>query len=92
MKIAFHRAAHRDLAGIRSYIARDNPSAAADVIARIKAVAERLANNPHMGRPGPRGTRLMSAPGLPYILIYRVGTQAISVVAVFHTARNRSFR
>lgn len=91
MKVVFHKGALRDLEGIRTYIARDNPKAAGDVIARIKTVADRLADNPFIGRPGLRGTRFMSVPGLSYILIHRIETDKVSIVAVFHTSRNRQF-
>jgi toxin ParE1/3/4 len=91
MKVVFHRGALRDVEGIQSYIARDNPRAAGEVVARIKTAADRLMNSPLMGRPGPRRTRLLSIPGLPYVLIHRVDADTVSIVAVFHTSRNRRF-
>lgn len=91
MKVVFHRGVLRDLAAIRAYIARDNPSAAAEVVDRIRKATDRLATLPQSGRPGPRGLRLLSVPGLPYIVIHRLRGDAVSVVAVFHTARKRQF-
>lgn len=91
MKVVYHRGALRDLDSIFNYIANDNAAAADRVIRRIRQVADRLATSPYLGRPGPRGARYLSIPGLPYIAIYRIRADLVQVVAVFHTARNRRF-
>jgi toxin ParE1/3/4 len=91
MKIIYHRGALRDLQTIRSYIARDDPEAASKVVSRIEKSISLLEKAPHIGRPGPRGARLISVPGLPYIVIHRIRGDAVSIVAVFHTSRNRQF-
>jgi plasmid stabilization system protein ParE len=42
------------------------------------------------GRPGSRlGIRLLVVPGLPYIVVHRVGDETIDIIAVSHTARRR---
>lgn len=91
MKVGYLRGALRDLESIRSYIARDNSAAAERVVARIKQATTRLENYPYSGRPGPDGTRLLSVPGLPYIVIHRVRNDIVRIVAVFHTSRDRRF-
>jgi toxin ParE1/3/4 len=91
MKVIYLRPALRDLEAIRSYIARDDLEAARRVIARIKRSAERLENFLYPGRPGPRGIRLLSVPGLPYVVIHRVQDEVVRIVAIFHAARNRRF-
>ena len=91
MKIVYGKGALRDLESIRTYIARDNPDAARRVLGRIEQVANRLENFPYSGRSGPRGVRLLSVPGLPYIVIHRVQGDAVRIVAISHTARNRQF-
>jgi toxin ParE1/3/4 len=91
MKIVYHRGALRDLQAIRSYIARGDAKAAGKVVARIERSIALLKGSPHMGRPGPHGTRLISVPGLPYVVIYRMRSDAVSIVAVFHTSRDRQF-
>ena len=92
MKLVYLRSALRDLESIRTYITRDNPEAARRVIARIERCAERLASFPYSGRPGPRGIRLLSVPGLPYVVIHRIQEETVKIVAVFHIARDRGFR
>lgn len=91
MKIVYLRGAISDLEAIHNYIAKDSAAAASRVVARIQDAARRLEHLPYSARPGPGGTRLLSVPGLPYIVIYRVAGDAVKIVAVFHTARNRKF-
>jgi toxin ParE1/3/4 len=91
MKVVYHRGALRDLQVIRSYIARDDAKAASKVVSRIEKSISLLESSPHIGRPGPRGARLISVPGLPYVVIHRIRGDAVSIVAVFHTSRNRQF-
>ncbi len=60
MKITFEPAARDELDYIFRWIARDNPRAASEIVARIEAKVMRLAapNLAHMGRPGfVEGTR-----------------------------------
>jgi toxin ParE1/3/4 len=90
MKVVYFKSASRDLDNIRNYIAQDNSEVAERVVARIKSVIGLLENHPFMGRPGKRGTRLLTLSGLPYLVIYRVRNDEVRVVAVFHSARNRS--
>jgi plasmid stabilization system protein ParE len=92
MRIAYLTGALSDLESVRTFIARDNPEAAARVIARIEQAANRLTEFPYSGRPGPRGARLLSVPGLPYVMIHRIHGDVVKIVAVFHTSRNRRFR
>ena len=91
MRVVYLRSALADLAAIRSYIGRDDEEAARRVVARIEHCIERLANVPYSGRSGPRGIRLLSVPGLPYVVIHRVQHETVKIAAVFHTSRNRRF-
>jgi toxin ParE1/3/4 len=91
MKVVYLRSALKDLAAILAYIGREDEGAARRVVARIEYCVERLADFPYSGRPGPRGTRLLSVPGLPYIVIHRVQDETVKIAAVFHTSRNRRF-
>ncbi|MGB7101220.1 MAG: type II toxin-antitoxin system RelE/ParE family toxin [Xanthobacteraceae bacterium] len=91
MKVVYLRGALRDLDAIRSYIAKDNLQTAEAAVARIQDATSRLESFPYSGRPGPRGIRLLSVTGLPYIVIHRIRDDTVKVVAVFHTSRNRQF-
>ncbi len=90
MKLRFHAAALADLEGIHNHIAADSPTEANAVVQRILRSLVRLQDFPHSGRQGTvPGTQELVVPGLPYIAVYGVETDQITVVAVFHTAQNR---
>jgi addiction module RelE/StbE family toxin len=75
-----------DLIGAR--IAKDNPEAAATVIARLVESAESLAAYPAKGRAGRiRGTRELVVPSLPYIIAYRVTAATVDILTVMHAAQ-----
>ena len=71
------------------YIALDNPAAAETVYQGIVRAAQRLPQFPALGRPGryPE-TRELSVPGQPYLIVYEASSEAVTILAVFHTARD----
>jgi toxin ParE1/3/4 len=90
MRLIWDEQARNDLIRIRRYIARDNPTAAAQVAARIRARFLGLLEYPLMGREGRvLRTREIVIPGLPYIGIYRVdeNRQTIEILRVMHGAQ-----
>jgi toxin ParE1/3/4 len=92
MKILIREKAAGDLEGIFHWIAKDNPSAAAEVVRRIRRRIGRLAVSglAHIGRPGLiAGTRELVE--VPYIIVYEVhdDREEIVVLAVFHGAQSR---
>lgn len=89
MRVAFTAAARRDLNAIIDYIALDNPAAAKKVFRAIAAVTRQLADFPKMGHTGRLpNTREIAVAGLPYIIVYHVANDAVTVIAVFHGARD----
>ena len=81
--------AARDLEGIVDYIALDNPAAAESTYRAIVHAAEKLTAFPAMGRPGRHPeTRELSIADLPYLIVYEVGAEYVTILAVFHTSRN----
>jgi toxin ParE1/3/4 len=70
------------------YIGRDNPAAAARVEIAIKKAIEQLNRFPSLGRPGRiPGTRELVVHGTPYVIPYRVRSETVEVLRVFHGAR-----
>ena len=89
MRLVFAEPAARDLDAIIDYIALDNPLAAEKVYRTIVTAAERLKDFPEIGHAGRLpATRELSVPSLPYIIVYDVGTEGVTVLAVFHAARD----
>ncbi|MBZ5492600.1 MAG: type II toxin-antitoxin system RelE/ParE family toxin [Acidobacteriia bacterium] len=94
MRVRWLRAALAELDAEAEYIARDNPRAAAKIVASIATAVDRLTRHPAMGRPGRvAGTRELVVPSTPYIIPYRVRGDSVEVLRVFHAARKwpRSF-
>lgn len=51
----------------------------------LLAAVERLAELPNLGRPGRLlGTRELVVPGTPYVIPYRVRSERLEIIAVFH--------
>lgn len=88
-RIVIAEPAARDLALIVDYIARDNLVAAENVYRGIVRAVERLPEFPALGRPGRHPeTRELSVANLPYLIVYAVGNDQVTILAVFHTSRD----
>ncbi|GLS37746.1 putative toxin Y4kP [Mesorhizobium tianshanense] len=86
-RIRWTKRALRRLDEIGAHIEKDNPEAAARVIARIVTAAEHLAEQPAMGRMGRiKATRELVLVDIPYIVPYRVNGDTVEIVAVMHAA------
>lgn len=88
-QLVFAEPAGRDLEAIVEYIALDSPIAAERTYREIIKSLGHLTEFPALGRPGryPE-TRELVIPGLPYVVVYQVGEEAVTVLAVFHTSRD----
>ena len=74
------------LADLRAHIARENPGASARTATTLLAAVDRLAVLPNLGRPGRVvGTRELVVPGTPYVIPYRVRSERLEIIAVFHS-------
>jgi toxin ParE1/3/4 len=90
MEIVWTRRAERDLRDIRNYIAADKPGAAESLATRVVTLVEALRLQPRLGKPGlTPGTREFVVGGTPYIVIYRVRGQKVTIASVWHGARRR---
>ena len=71
-----------------TFIALDNPAAAARLVDTIARTVELLAQHPGLGRPGRlEGTRELVVANTPYLLPYRVRNNVVEILRVFHGAR-----
>ncbi|WP_288198345.1 type II toxin-antitoxin system RelE/ParE family toxin [uncultured Pleomorphomonas sp.] len=88
-KLVIAEPAVRDLEGIVDYIALDDLAAAEAVYRGIVDAAGKLPHFPALGRPGRHPeTRELSVSDLPYLIVYEVDAETVTILAVFHTARN----
>jgi toxin ParE1/3/4 len=90
MRIIWTETAITNLIEIRQYIEQDQPAAARRVAQRILASVERLAEHPHLGRPGREPeTRELIVAGTPYIIPYRIHRDRLAILAVLQAAQDR---
>jgi toxin ParE1/3/4 len=95
MRVAFDPAARSELDRVFEWIAKDNPRAALEMIARIEAKVMRLGTPglANMGRLGlVKGTRELLE--YPYIIVYKVYEERdeIVVISIVHGAQDRKHR
>ena len=88
MKVVWGRRARRDLHELIACIAEDSIQAAELVAARIFKSAELLMEVPRAGRVGRiDGTQELIALRTPYLLVYRIESETVRVLRVYHGAR-----
>jgi toxin ParE1/3/4 len=88
MEVRWAPRAADDLEAVVRYIQQDDPEAAHRVAQTIYARAEGLQTLPHRGRPGRvAGTRELTLPPLPFIIVYRVLAEAVEIVRIIHGAQ-----
>ncbi len=76
----------RDLESLHTYIADDNPGAAAITVETVVAGIEALVRHPEMGRKGRiAGTRELVI--APYVIAYRARKTLIDIFAIIQGAR-----
>ena len=83
--VVWRKTAREDVRRITAYIAERNPAAALRHADLFQHCAERLADYPYMYRAGrlPDTREAIVTPN--YMLVYRVTTNAIEILAVVHT-------
>ena len=87
MRVKWTRNALDNLDHAVEYIATDKPAAADSVALKIWNAAQRLADQPGLGRPGRvSGTRELVVSGLPYILPYVEKDGFVYILRVMHTS------
>ena len=78
----------RDLAEIRAWIAADEQATAERGARAIKEAVDRLETLPRRGRPGRVvGTRELVLAGWPWIVVYEVADERVTVLRVLHGSR-----
>lgn len=92
MKVRWLTGAVESVRSVHRHIAVENPAAAGKVVSRIERVVERLAEHPMLGRAGRvEGTREIVVPGLPYLVVYRVDADRVTILRVFHGKRETAW-
>ena len=80
--------AQRDRDHQIDYLAARNPWAAIDLGDAIEVAVRRLADHPHLGRPGRvNGTRELVVSGTPLVIAYRIRPGTMVILRVPHGAQ-----
>ena len=88
MRVEWLQTALNNLHEEATYLARDNPRAAAEFVAAIKYRVEQLARLPEKGREGRIvGTREWTVIDRPYVIPYCVRQGRLQVLRILHTRR-----
>ena len=83
MRVRFSDAALDNVENIRAFIAKDNSIAASRMAVAIVAAADRLVDNPRIGRIGVlAGTFELVV--RPYVLVYEIQRSDVVVLGVWH--------
>lgn len=77
------------LRAIQAYIAQESPEAARRTVTRLIKRAGQIAEFPHSGRLVPEydSTDLRELLERPYRILYRIKTQQIDIVTIWHYRR-----
>lgn len=90
MRVRYTRTALEEIEGIFSYIAKDNPQAAAEVVAVFEKAVTRLANYPQSAvETDIAGVRAVLALPHPYLIFYSIESETLVIRNVRHAARRR---
>lgn len=82
-------AAADDLEHICAYLARHRPELAASTVRDLYDRVKTLKTMPLLGHTGRiEGTRELVHPRMPYIIVYRVKSDAVEILHIYHSAQN----
>jgi plasmid stabilization system protein ParE len=88
MRVRWLQKALRNLDAEASYIVADDDAAARLVVTRVLAAVDTLADQPSLGRPGRvPGTRELVVRKPRYIVPYRIRSETVEILRVFHASR-----
>lgn len=92
LKVRYAIDALLHIGAIHAYIDKRNPVAASRVMARVRAAAEQLGEQPRIGHTGTAaGTLEWVVTGLPYVIVYEVSeaNSEVVVLGIYHGAQTR---
>ena len=93
MRVRFTRPALRDLEKIASFISKNNPQAASNIVTRLTKLAWSLSDNPEEGMKADKpDTYVLIVSNIHYLIFYNIESDQINIVHFRHTARLRPAR
>lgn len=86
-RVLFTRAAQADLADAIDWYEAHAPEIVPQFRDAIRTVVARIEHSPQQFAPASYGTRRAVMRRFPYLVIFRETSEAVYIVAVFHTSR-----
>ncbi len=91
VEIVWSPLARARLREIHAFVALDKPDAAGRLATRIVAIVEALRSHPRLGRVGSEaGVRELVVAGTPYVILYRVRRERVTISTIWHTAQRKN--
>lgn len=88
MQLRWSEDAADDLERITNYLFEETPKHAPELLRAIYSAPYALLTFPYRGRPGKKeGTRELVLSPLPYVVVYRIGGDAIHIARILHGAQ-----
>jgi toxin ParE1/3/4 len=89
LSIKWTSPARQDLLEAAKHALEDDPAKAAKLADAIFKAVEQLALFPGSAPPGRvAGTRQLSLPKLPFVIVYKVGITDLHILRILHTRRH----
>jgi plasmid stabilization system protein ParE len=90
MKVHWSAASVKHLHEIAGYLQSESATGAISTRRRIRETVQRVGQMPYSGHTGRiDGTREAVVPRTPYIVTYRISAQAVEILGIWHSARQR---
>jgi toxin ParE1/3/4 len=90
MRVRWTPAAAADLENISDYLREHDPHFRHETMRKLYRTLRELKQSPERGRRGREpGTCELLFPPTPYVAVYRVTSQAIEIVRIYHAAQDR---
>ena len=88
MKVIFRPEAEDELIEAIDWYEARSPGLGAELLRCVDACVERMIRQPESYPIVHRETRMGIVRRFPYLVLYRISDEAISIIAVFHAKRN----
>ena len=90
MRLRWTPSAANDLESIYTYLSEHLPGLTQSTVRLVYDATRSLRHFPKRGRPGEEpGTLELVLPRLPYIIVYRITSDVIEIIRIFHGAQDR---
>lgn len=91
MKVRFHPAARREVRPAKFWFIDRDPNSAQQFQDELDDAIATLSDFPLAGQPHIAGTRRMVLRSVPFVLIYRVDSTEVRIIAVAHAKRRAGY-